>query len=90
MLMTPFDCSKRSSYAERHKQLKSYNVKHGQLNVKNNKNKALVGYFYNIRYARRHSEKKSSTTVTKLTEDMIQSLDEIGFDWSTRKRETPK
>eukprot|EP00579_Thalassiosira_antarctica_P013761 CAMPEP_0201946188 /NCGR_PEP_ID=MMETSP0903-20130614/54292_1 /ASSEMBLY_ACC=CAM_ASM_000552 /TAXON_ID=420261 /ORGANISM="Thalassiosira antarctica, Strain CCMP982" /LENGTH=416 /DNA_ID=CAMNT_0048489283 /DNA_START=33 /DNA_END=1283 /DNA_ORIENTATION=- len=70
---------KITSFAERIEHLKEHKSLHGHIQVSHSKNQALSSFCSQIRAARRHPE---HTNLMKLTEDRIQQLDELGFDWN--------
>jgi len=77
---------KSISFIDRVEALRQYKEKHGHLNVTFKANKSLNNWCYNIRNTR----SKSGEGTMKLTQERIEALDAIGFDWrseTTRTRE---
>ena len=73
--------NKTISFQDRVKALRQYKEKHGHLNVTFKANKNLNNWCYNIRNAR----SKSGKGTMKLTQERIEALDAIGFDWRLSK-----
>ncbi|KAL7538798.1 hypothetical protein ACHAXR_012392 [Thalassiosira sp. AJA248-18] len=65
-------------FSDRVTDLKAYQEKHGNLNVRIKDDKSLAYFCINIRHARKHM---GESGVMKLTKERISSLDAIGFDW---------
>lgn len=71
--------NKITSFEERIEQLKQYKKEHGHLRVTMGQNKNLAIFVNHMRGARRDPNK---TNGVKLTQERIQKLDELGFDWA--------
>jgi len=72
---------KSISLIDRVEALRQYKEKHGHLNVTFKANKSLNNWCYNIRNAR----SKLGEGTMKLTQERIEALDAIGFDWRLSK-----
>ena len=72
---------KSISFIDRVEALRQYKEKHGHLNVTFKANKSLNNWCYNIRNTR----SKSGEGTMKLTQERIEALDAIGFDWRLSK-----
>eukprot|EP00557_Chaetoceros_sp_GSL56_P007306 CAMPEP_0176491316 /NCGR_PEP_ID=MMETSP0200_2-20121128/8365_1 /TAXON_ID=947934 /ORGANISM="Chaetoceros sp., Strain GSL56" /LENGTH=932 /DNA_ID=CAMNT_0017888733 /DNA_START=77 /DNA_END=2875 /DNA_ORIENTATION=- len=70
---------KITSFEERIEQLKQYKKEHGHLRVTMGQNKNLAIFVNHMRGARRDPNK---TNGVKLTQERIDKLDELGFDWA--------
>jgi hypothetical protein len=70
---------KITSFEKRIEQLKQYKKEHGHLRVTMGQNKNLAIFVNHMRGARRDPNK---TNGVKLTQERIQKLDELGFDWA--------
>lgn len=68
------------SFESRIEQLKAFKEQHGHLKVTDKLDKSLSRFCVRTRAARRNPEDGKS-----LSEDKIQALDEIGFDWDPLK-----
>ena len=67
----------KKSFEQRMDDLRAYKEKHGNLNIKWSEEKSLYEFCYNMRHARKNSEKSK----TLINEERISSLDALGFDW---------
>ena len=67
---------KRKSFEKRIEELQAFKAKHGHVRVALNHDKRLYDFCGNMRYARRNP----GTGMT-ITEDRINALDELGFEW---------
>ena len=63
------------------KQLRSYKVQHGHLNVNENEYNSLYKWCAKMRSARKYPEKYNR----KLTTDHIAALDSVGFVWTSKR-----
>ena len=64
-------------------ELKAYKAVHGHTHVKHSENESLAKFCHNVRYA--YNNPKGSNLM-KLTEDMVSSLNALGFQWNTNIR----
>ena len=76
------------SFTERIAQLEVHKKKHGHFHVRRDEDKSLADFCINIRHVRRNP----SSISYNLTDQRVNALDAIGFDWgnSTRKRQERK
>lgn len=63
------------------KQLRSYKVQHGHLNVNENKYNSLYKWCAKMRNAQKYPQKYNR----KLTTDHIAALDSVGFVWTSKR-----
>ena len=75
------DQATKKTFAQRIEDLRAYKKKHGDIYVKEKKDRSLYDFCQKIRKARNNPEK--STTL--INDDRIASLDALGFDWRTSK-----
>jgi hypothetical protein len=62
--------------------LKEFKEKHGHTNVKKNNGKSLENFCQSMRYSYSQRQRGILKTHTKLTDERIQLLREIGFDFA--------
>ena len=74
MSCAPF--AERISFEDRIDQLKDFKEKHGHLCVVASLDKPLAYFCTDMRFVRRNNLMKS-----RLVEERMQALDDIGFDW---------
>jgi len=71
-----FAWDKKNSFEERIEEMQAFKEKHGHVRVTGKHDKRLHDFCVNMRYARRNP----GTGMT-ITEDRINALDELGFEW---------
>ena len=67
-------------FEQRMNDLREYKEKHGHVNVKKSDDRSLYDFCYNIRKARNNPGKSRML----ISEERIESLDTLGFDWRMR------
>lgn len=75
---------KQKTFAERMQELKDFKKEHGHLRVTYGMNKNLAIFCGHMRTARRHPDRVNRI---KLTEERIQALDSVGFEWEPMESE---
>ena len=75
------------SFEDRMKELKDYKDKHGHCRVSRNdaRHYSLGSWCYNVRGSFRSAQKQESEVSSILSQDEINSLNEIGFDWTMKE-----
>ena len=74
------------SFEQRMDDLRAYKEKHGHVNVKKSDDSSLYEFFSQVRRARKNPEKST----VALTDDRIEGLDALGFDWRGAPRQLPR
>ena len=74
--------SRPKSFASRIEDLKKYKQKHGHLEISLEEDKSLYHFCHNVRTGR-----KCPGRGTKITDERVKALDEIGFSWIPSKRD---
>ena len=75
---------KQKTFAERMQELKDFKKEHGHLRVTYGMNKNLAIFCGHMRTARRHPDRVNRI---KMTEERIQALDSVGFEWEPMESE---
>lgn len=77
----------KKSFEERIADLKSFKEKHGHVRVTDTLDKSLSRFCSNIRSARRRkSGSGSNSSGMSISQERIQALDELGFEWKFEKK----
>jgi len=77
----------RKTFMERIEDLKAYRAEKGNMHVTRRDNQSLADFCSNVRQARRSQQEGNGTGPgIRLTEERIEALNAIGFDWEGKQK----